>query len=404
MKKEDYDALSNYRKRKLKVRAKQFPKWWVAVAFFVSILVATGLFVMYVRNFGVGFSKEKSEWGAFGDYMGGILNPFFALFGFLGLLHTISLQNEQFSNSEENQAIQSFENLFTHMANELTKIYDDFRNKKQEHIVAREEMFGTFINQSKVSSNVYSNISGELHSTFGSIIPIGDITTQLRTEYKAVRYFMYLFQVLKLIDKNEYLDDERKKLYSNLIRAGIENDILQLLFLNCFYLEFYQTEFEYYHELVTKFSFFEHMTFTHNNGILEGLVYVSTLYNQQAFGQSIYYKNILINLLKFKNLNYRKFQGSDSSLLEIKDDLIELKNFKSQPEPISFFLTNFEVISKDFKTNSKSLIFSSIVFKIKNINLILYLTVSAKYTENCTITLLNDSNTIEFIEISEAKP
>lgn len=56
-----------------------------------------GLITAYIWAFGVSPSHEQSVWGAFGDYFGGILNPVFALFAFLGVLWSLGLQMKQFN-------------------------------------------------------------------------------------------------------------------------------------------------------------------------------------------------------------------------------------------------------------------------------------------------------------------
>ncbi|WP_455923679.1 hypothetical protein [Pseudomonas putida] len=62
----------------------------------VSTLVLAVVF-MYVIQFGYHFSTEHDDWGTFGDYFGGVLNPLVAVFGFLGVLHSLHLQRQQLS-------------------------------------------------------------------------------------------------------------------------------------------------------------------------------------------------------------------------------------------------------------------------------------------------------------------
>lgn len=57
------------------------------------VLVAIAL---YVANFGTKLSSSQDIWAQFGDYFGGILNPLFAMFAFLALLWSISLQAREF--------------------------------------------------------------------------------------------------------------------------------------------------------------------------------------------------------------------------------------------------------------------------------------------------------------------
>jgi hypothetical protein len=49
----------------------------------------------YVLKFGGNFSDDPERWGAFGDYVGGILNPIFAFLAFVALLLTIILQSRE---------------------------------------------------------------------------------------------------------------------------------------------------------------------------------------------------------------------------------------------------------------------------------------------------------------------
>lgn len=50
---------------------------------------------VYGKNFGNSLSVEHVRWGEFGDYFGGILNPIFALFAFLGVLWSLDIQFKQ---------------------------------------------------------------------------------------------------------------------------------------------------------------------------------------------------------------------------------------------------------------------------------------------------------------------
>lgn len=57
---------------------------------FITIVIA-----VYLDMFGVTRASDQATWGAFGDYFGGILNPIFALFAFLGVLWSLDLQMKQ---------------------------------------------------------------------------------------------------------------------------------------------------------------------------------------------------------------------------------------------------------------------------------------------------------------------
>lgn len=57
-----------------------------------SVLIFAVVYTVYFYNFNGKLSIEASEWGQFGDYVGGVLNPFLGLLSFLALLMTIAIQ------------------------------------------------------------------------------------------------------------------------------------------------------------------------------------------------------------------------------------------------------------------------------------------------------------------------
>lgn len=69
-------------------------KLLMLVVVFAFCLIAVLIF-MYINNFGVIRSDLQADWGAFGDYFGGILNPVFGLCAFLGVLWSLDIQIKQ---------------------------------------------------------------------------------------------------------------------------------------------------------------------------------------------------------------------------------------------------------------------------------------------------------------------
>ena len=64
----------------------------VAVATLGTASFAVGC---YVGQFGDSLSASQTRWGEFGDYLGGVLSPIFALIGLFVLLRTVSLQTRE---------------------------------------------------------------------------------------------------------------------------------------------------------------------------------------------------------------------------------------------------------------------------------------------------------------------
>lgn len=209
---------------------------FITVLIVVAIIVILVVSIYFFCTFGEFPNKDTSKetieligsWGTVGDYFGGLLNPLLSVCSFMALLYTIDLQNKQLKktdkqleqnakalelNSQElknsnqqlalsakaqaemerTQRLQQFENLFTYMANELSKIYDVWHNSSN-NVSARYVL-------------MHSHNSTYSHS---------DARNFLRSEHKLVRFFMYLYQILKLIDDqpNESISfNDKKKIF-----------------------------------------------------------------------------------------------------------------------------------------------------------------------------------------------
>jgi large-conductance mechanosensitive channel len=57
--------------------------------------IVLGVSSFYFVNFHNGFSKINGDWGTFGDYIGGILNPVIAAFAFYLIAKTYELQKKE---------------------------------------------------------------------------------------------------------------------------------------------------------------------------------------------------------------------------------------------------------------------------------------------------------------------
>jgi uncharacterized membrane protein len=73
---------------------------WIVVSALITLVV---VYSLYCFNFFTefGFSKNTTDWGTFGDYVGGILNPIFSFLTLVALLLTLNLQRKQLDISNE---------------------------------------------------------------------------------------------------------------------------------------------------------------------------------------------------------------------------------------------------------------------------------------------------------------
>ena len=61
----------------------------------IALCLVLGVATIYIYTFGTVRLDKQDAWGQFGDYFGGLLNPIFALLAFLGLLWSISTQQQE---------------------------------------------------------------------------------------------------------------------------------------------------------------------------------------------------------------------------------------------------------------------------------------------------------------------
>lgn len=254
-----------------------------------------------------------SNWGAFGDFIGGTLNPLLTFIS-IGLILFTVIQNKKSLdlNSEElalsrkaqqdsansqqliqqTQNLQQFDSLFFNLLNQ-------FKQQQSDLCFLDED------GKSKVDK-IYRSIFID-----GYKLELESKREKLLEYQELNQYFICLFQLFKLINTKinripntgnkieECGDFTLEKQYTNILRSLIPPKLQQLLFLNTY------TEFDEYRWYLSYYSFFEHMPFkdlVRNNVILIDLLIISKFYkldsNQlygdyQVFGNSIYFNKLL---------------------------------------------------------------------------------------------------------------
>jgi hypothetical protein len=112
-------------------------KWLGFILLFalIAFFVVVGLY----RNYFDGeIIADHQRWGTFGDYVGGVLNPFFSFLALLALLYTIILQNHQLEVSKQELIASRKELELTRKQTILTRIATIVQNQVASY---REEIF-----------------------------------------------------------------------------------------------------------------------------------------------------------------------------------------------------------------------------------------------------------------------
>lgn len=329
---------------------------WLLVLFVgIIITIALTVIIFYVYNFGNNeLSSDTGDWGTFGDYIGGTLNPILAFFSFLALCHTIHLQNKQLQLSEKTQTIQRFEGLFTYMANELSRMQGNLNDLSIQNILKRS------------GRKSYRYV--EIRNTLGR-------------NAKYSHFCIYLYQIIKLIDDQDdnIISFQDKKRYSNIIRSNLNTSSIQLCFLNNITLGSYDDDFKKYKRLLEKYSFFEHMTFQYkdkndNNLYDYFFLGLASLYDFKAFGNNTYLTLALIrllsNILRTK-ANYVWVEKYDKKNLSIKIKtghpfMIEFIENTTNSVLVEFNLNSLIGVKSEYKTYATLITFTELKFIYKN--------------------------------------
>jgi uncharacterized membrane protein len=277
----------------------------------IAVIMIITILAFYFYNFsGRELSTIHSDWGTFGDYMGGTLNPLLAFLSLIALLTTIQIQSKELratttemSNSsaalqEQSQSIklQNFENTFFKMIDVHNSIifdlaldkfkdaqtysnntlyYVDFlmekiRFRENEDVKEKEtikRLLDILTAYNKKSKKDYKDNYDKFHNHY---------------EDKIGHYFGFIYQVLIFIrDAEENKQIENSKKYAHLYRSLFSKSELALLAHHCLG----SIGKEKFKGLVEDFEFFEHLP---TNSLDDDLV---LMYDKSVFGKSDKWKN-----------------------------------------------------------------------------------------------------------------
>lgn len=278
-------------------------KWILRGAIGLLILALFAYFLYFSNLLFPDSSDQHAVWGTFGDFMGGTLNPIFALFSLYAIIVTIKVQAKELeltrkSMNESNTAQQEQSDSFKKQ-NVSVKL-QTFENtffKLLEHHNGLVEKFN--FSSTDGLSNIFQKTDLEVTEIFYKESNKGNVK----------KFFMTLYQVLKFIRiQEENFQNEpyfKAKLYTNIIRATFDDQLLTLLAINCS-LE----GFEEYKKLIEKYEFMEHLDIeyiraywydqTKNERCLRDaftyrIINVLNQYDLNAFGKNVELKALITN-------------------------------------------------------------------------------------------------------------
>lgn len=279
----------------------------------IGIFFVLGVYIYYFNALSI--IKDTATWGTFGDYFGGTLNPIISLLALIGLLYTIHQQaqemkatREELKQASEQQRKQVEQQSRQSEIFNLQQFESTFFSLLEQHNNILEKII---VNNNKIKITMISSLNEKyekcsiLYKKYKEIYELEEshlmvsnqyIRNNIRQDPELRRYFIILFQLLKLISislstnreaitecfsKNDeesrkgiskLFIDPKEKIYSNILRSFIPNEILKLLALNCLTLDNSSDmqnlkTFFNFQGLLNRYAFLEHLQLGASNDV-----------------------------------------------------------------------------------------------------------------------------------------
>ena len=206
---------------------------------YVGAMAAAALLALYFINFSGPLSDNADKWGAFGDFVGGVLNPIFGFLALIALLATFALQvrelrisAKELKNSanallaqNETLAKQSFEATFFQLLRLHNDIVGSIDLQSLDHGTTKgRDCFKVFMKRLDTLLN-----QAGARSDYEAFLRTYD-EFYIQHQHEIGHYFRLLYNIVKLVDRTPGLD---KRFYTNMIRAQLSSAELMLIFYNC---------------------------------------------------------------------------------------------------------------------------------------------------------------------------
>ncbi|WP_207281673.1 putative phage abortive infection protein [Pseudomonas sp. FW300-N2F2] len=285
-------------------------KWLAWILAFATGVVGM-VFAFYLMEFNDGFSSQNADWGTFGDFIGGTLNPLLSFLGLIALLLTIVLQSKELESTRkelERSALaqeKSESSLREQSKTQIKQQFEDtFFSLLDQHNKALEKISAP----TGKWTNGRSDIDIVRETVFDrSVSNLAEAKHALEEKNGLCgHYFRVLYQILKFISMN--VPDSQigfnfnegtikhcklannEKMYSNILRSFLNYDATQLLAIYC-YCTGPQDTYWNFKLLIERYAFLEHMPFVIDSKINNLLQDTELFYDQAAFGHS-QFKNV----------------------------------------------------------------------------------------------------------------
>lgn len=270
---------------------------------FIKIAGIVLLIILSINILILNSSYDITKFGAFGDFMGGILNPIFMFLTLFALIITLIIQRqelrlsrEEYKKTSNSLSVQAIENTFFNILGLHHKITENIKininelellkdtNKVNALLKKNANLLNsialsalslntlTYFDKEKEKAKEFTDEEGIIIKGNAAFdVAINFISYDIKepdemlNRYKKLQnnanhifghYFRNLYQILKLIDRMEDKNQNEKRKYASILRAQLSSNELTLLFLNSLDNICDEGQFK---NLIIKYQLFEHL-------------------------------------------------------------------------------------------------------------------------------------------------
>lgn len=203
-------------------------EFWLYLLIFIAIIVLICFFPSWFIKPG---ALDFRETGPIGDTIGGIMGPFVAIAAAILTFFAFWVQYKANEQQRKDIALERFEsNLF-----QLIQTQEEITNNLLfSPTDGADKLYGKEFHGRQVFRVLY-NEKTEPYWGIGSGIREGGIKTYENDKDVGVldHYFRHLYRVIKYIDESKVINNEQKYEYTSIVRSGLSQYELILLFYNC---------------------------------------------------------------------------------------------------------------------------------------------------------------------------
>ncbi len=276
-------------------------KWWnnpFIIIAAIAIIIVYGSYIFNFHNHTI--SKSSGDWGTFGDFIGGTLNPTLAFLSLLAILQTIRIQSKELAKSSEALELSKEE-----LAKSSIALIEQSNSLKIQNFET------TFFNMINLHNEMVKNISliklsrarMDINGGNYPVYMIHGIPVAVKedNDFSGKKALSKLFEIL-----NVFIKDNHKKDDSNIIAL-----------FNQFYLE--------HHELINNYflNIYQILNFINTNNALKSKCKEDQIKNQKTYSDIFRAQLSTYELALLLMYSLYKFNNKDLFPLLVKFEIME---------------------------------------------------------------------------------